>query len=141
MSDMGDVGPTIGSGFYVPKSIKRNRRTKATIEGIRGHIDDILSKDNPQTVRQVFYALTVRGAIAKLEAQYHGTVVRLLTEMREEGRIPFGSIADNTRWMRKPTTFTSPGEFLHAGAQGYRHVCRARRDTRPSITRSRSWLH
>src|SRR5262249_42921872 len=29
-------------------------------------------------------------------------------------------IADNTRWMRKPTTFTSPGQFLHAGAKGYR---------------------
>src|SRR5262249_17086674 len=75
---------------------------------------------NPQTVRQVFYALTVRGVVAKAENEYQRTVVRLLTEMREEGRIPFEWIADNTRWMRKPTTYTSPGEFLHAGVNGYK---------------------
>jgi hypothetical protein len=59
--------------FYVPYDIKskRARRTKATIAGIRDHIVDILSNDNPQTVRQVFYALTVRGAIAKAEIEYH----------------------------------------------------------------------
>jgi hypothetical protein len=78
------------TGIYVPKSIKRSRRTKATIEGIRQHICDILSNDNPQTVRQVFYALTVRGAIAKLEPEYHRTVVRLLTEnnVHEPWRVP-----------------------------------------------------
>ena len=78
------------TGFYLPKSIKRSRRTKATIEGIRQHIYDILSNDNPQTVRQVFYALTVRGAIAKLEPEYHRTVVRLLTEnnVHEPWRVP-----------------------------------------------------
>jgi hypothetical protein len=120
MCDIGGAEPTTSRGFYRPKSIKRNRRTKATMSGIRDHIRDILSKDNPQTVRQVFYALTVRGAIGKLEPEYHGTVVRLLTEMREAGDIPFGWIADNTRWQRKPTTYVGPGEFLHAGAKGYR---------------------
>jgi hypothetical protein len=106
--------------FYRPKSIKRVRRTKAAIGGIREHIRDILSNDNPQTVRQVFYALTVRGAIAKEEKEYHGTVVRLLTEMRERGEIDFGWIADNTRWMRKPSTFTGPGRCLEIAAQAYR---------------------
>src|SRR5260370_16151742 len=61
--------------FYVPKSIKRLRRTKATIAGIRTAIIDILSEDHPQTVRQVFYALTVRGKLAKHEAEYHGNVL------------------------------------------------------------------
>jgi hypothetical protein len=105
---------------YVPKSIKRSRRTKAVIEGIRGHVEDILSKDNPQTVRQVFYALTVRGQIAKQEPEYHRTVVRLLTEMREAGRIPFGWIADNTRWQRKPATFVGLDACLNSTARFYR---------------------
>jgi hypothetical protein len=49
--------------FYVPSDIKqkRFRRTKADITGIRKAIINILTEDNPQTVRQVFYALTVRG--------------------------------------------------------------------------------
>src|SRR5262249_3930642 len=46
---------------YVPKHIKRDRRTKAEISAIRDVIREILQESNPQTVRQVFYALTVRG--------------------------------------------------------------------------------
>jgi len=119
---MTDITSSINpdTGVYRPGSIKRTRRTRPQVEVIRGHIENLLSADNPQTVRQVFYRLTVLGVIAKTEGEYHQTVIRLLTEMREAGRIPFSWIADNTRWMRKPTTFTSPGEFLHAGANGYR---------------------
>src|SRR6516162_6480354 len=75
--------------FYVANDIKRFRRTKAEIDKIRAAIHDLLSKDHPQTVRQVFYALTVRGVIKKVEIEYQRTVCRLLTEMREAGSIPF----------------------------------------------------
>jgi hypothetical protein len=71
--------------FYVASDIKRSRLTKAEMEVIRAAITDILSKDNPQTVRQVFYALTVRGVIAKAKIEYQRTVVRLLSEMRGAG--------------------------------------------------------
>jgi hypothetical protein len=71
-------------------------------------------------VRQVFYALTVRGAIAKQEIEYKRTVVRLLGEMREAGEIPFEWIADNTRWMRKPSTFTGIESCLSNTSKFYR---------------------
>ena len=112
-----------GAGpFYVASDIKskRPRRTKATMTGIRAAITDILSKDNPQTVRQVFYALTVRGVIAKAEIEYQRTVVRLLGEMREAGQIPFEWIADNTRWQRKPITFTGINTCLNSTSKLYR---------------------
>src|SRR5262245_1806927 len=94
--------------FYVPNDIKskRSRRTKAAIGSVRDTIKGILELNNPQTVRQVFYALTVRGCISKEEIEYKRTVVRLLTEMRESGEVPFDWIADNTRLMRKPSSFT-----------------------------------
>ena len=76
----------------------RDRRTKAEVATIRKAIVDILSEDHPQTVRQVFYALTVRGVIAKAEIEYKRTVIRLLVEMREAGLIPFEWLADNTSW-------------------------------------------
>jgi hypothetical protein len=105
---------------YVASDIrpKRPRRTKAEIAVVRKAITDILSEDNPQTVRQVFYALTVKGVIAKAEIEYQRTVIRL--EMREAGKIPFGWIADNTRWMRKPTTFTGIENALNNTSKFYR---------------------
>src|SRR2546429_9228860 len=107
---------------YVADNIKskRFRRTKAEVAGIRNAILDILSQDNPQTVRQVFYALTVRGAIAKAEIEYHRTVIRLLTEMREASTVPFEWIADNTRWQRKPASFTGIESCLNSTAHFYR---------------------
>lgn len=109
--------------FYVASDIKRPkrfRRTKAAITSVRDAIKDILEQDNPQTVRQVFYALTVRGVIAKAEIEYQRTVVRLLVEMREAGTIPFEWLADNTRWMRKPATFTGLESCLSNTSKFYR---------------------
>jgi hypothetical protein len=108
--------------FYVPNDIKskRFRRTKAAIAGVCTAIFDLLSEDHPQTVRQVFYALTVKGVIAKQEIEYKRTAGRLLTEMREKGKIPFEWIADNTRWMRKPSSFTGIEQCLDATAKNYR---------------------
>jgi hypothetical protein len=71
-------------------------------------------------VRQVFYALTVRGVIKKAEGEYKQTVIRLLVDMREAGEIPFGFIADNTRWQRKPTTYVGLDACLNAAAKAYR---------------------
>ena len=86
---------------------------------VRDAIYDVLATDNPMTVRQCFYALTVRQVIDKTEAEYNGTVVRLLTQMRREGVIPYSWIGDNTRWMRKPTTYRRIGDFLRQTAQFY----------------------
>jgi hypothetical protein len=108
--------------FYVASDIKskRFRRTKSQVVKIRDAIHDLLSKDNPQTCRQVFYALTVRGVITKAEIEYQRTVIRLLGDMREAGDIPFTWIADNTRWMRKPATFVGLDSCLNNTAKFYR---------------------
>jgi hypothetical protein len=108
---------------YVASDIKRPkrfRRTKLEIGRIRDAIVAILEADNPQTVRQIFYALTVRSVIKKAEIEYQRTVVRLLGDMREDGDIPFEWIADNTRWMRKPTTFTGLESCLSNTSKFYR---------------------
>jgi hypothetical protein len=99
---------------------KRSRRTKSEMTKIRDAIIAILNEDHPQTVRQIFYALTVRGVIHKLEIEYQRTVVRVLGDMREAGTIPFEYIADNTRWMRKPATFTGLESCLNNTSKFYR---------------------
>jgi len=87
---------------------------------LRKEIVGVLEADHPQTVRQVFYALTVRGAVTKNENEYKQTVVRQLVQMRESGEIPFDWIADNTRWQRKPSTFTGVASAVDAFARAYR---------------------
>ena len=74
------------------------------------------------TCRQIFYRLVSSGVIEKTEAEYKATVVRLLGAMRREGDISFGWIADSTRWMRKPQTFTNLEQALRRTLEHYRRA-------------------
>jgi hypothetical protein len=87
---------------------------------IREAIYDVAAQDHPVSVRQIFYRLVTEGLIAKTEAEYKGTVVRLMVEMRRDDELPFGWIADNSRWMRKPRTHDSLADMLEQSARLYR---------------------
>lgn len=106
---------------YESSPTKRHRRTKAAMEDIRKAIEGVLAEESPATVRQVFYRLVVSSAIDKSEAGYK-TVCRLLAEMRREGRVPYSAIADNTRWMRKPDTWSSLEDALESTQATYRRA-------------------
>ena len=71
------------------------------------------------TVRQVFYQATFRGVVEKNEAGY-GKVKKDLADMRRAGAMPYSWLADNTRWMRKSTTFGGIREALADTARLYR---------------------
>lgn len=105
---------------YKSRSTKRARRSKAEIETIRGALYDAAERNRPATVRQIFYQLVSQGVIPKSEAAYKGTVVRLLTQMRKEGDIPFRWIADNSRWMRKPDSHDNLQAALEDSVEYYR---------------------
>jgi hypothetical protein len=100
----------------------RYRRTKAEVERIRTAIHTTVAAQQPMTVRQVFYVLTVQGVIDKTEAEYKRTVARLLQEMRRSGELPYVWIADATRWQRKPATFDSPADAMRDWANSYRRA-------------------
>lgn len=100
----------------------RRRRTKAEVLAIREKIVEVVEAAQPATCRQVFYLLVSAGAVEKTEAEYKGTVVRLLTDMRLEGEIPFGWLADNTRWVHKPSTYSSLQHMLEETKRLYRRA-------------------
>jgi DNA topoisomerase VI subunit A len=104
---------------YRACSIKE-RRSRAEIEAIRETICAILKTDKPQTVRQVFYQLVTRGTIEKTEKEYQGTVIRLLSEMRLSGRIPWGWIIDESRRTINTQTFDNVRDALDHTAKHYR---------------------
>jgi hypothetical protein len=87
---------------------------------VRIAIREVLKADHPMTVRQVFYRLVVRGAIDKTEEQYQGTVIRLLTDMRMAGEVPFAWIEDSSRRRRETMTFDSVADAIASTAQYYR---------------------
>ncbi len=104
-----------------PSPIKRRcRRSKEEIELIKADIWALLHDEHPMTVRQVFYRLVTLNVIDKTEAEYKSTVCRLLTDMRRNGKLPYQWIADNTRWMRKPTSYSNLEQAVQETAQFYR---------------------
>jgi hypothetical protein len=112
-------GKTGGGGAYQTSLIKRHRSTKVEVEQRRQHLYDIVSAGQPMTVRQVFYQATVRGIVEKAESGY-AKVQTDLTLMRRAGELPYGWLADNTRWQRKPRSFDSVQEALENTARLYR---------------------
>jgi hypothetical protein len=112
--------------------VKRPRATKLGMEAQAEVLTEIVSRSAPCTVRQVFYQATVRGLVEKTEAGY-AKVQRQLVDLRRAGRIPFASIADNTRWQRKPVTFGGPAEAVEQAAAGYRRSVWSALDTHVEV--------
>src|SRR5947207_15325339 len=107
------------SESYQASPIKRKRATKAEVDARREALLDIVSEMKPMTVRQVFYQATVRDLVEKSEAGY--TKVQTdLVQMRRAGALPYDWLADNTRWQRKPRTFSSVEHALAETARFYR---------------------
>ena len=79
------------------RAIKRKRRSKAKIEAIKTGLFKILHENNPQTIRKVFYQAVGRNLVDNTEAEYKGTIIRLLNDMRKDGTIPFNWIIGFSR--------------------------------------------
>ena len=98
----------------------RKRRTNREMNILREGIFSMLKEDAPMTCRQVYYRLVSAGLIDKTENEYSNTTCRLLANMRRSEEIPYGWIADNTRWVRKPASYSNLEEMLTVTAKCYR---------------------
>lgn len=104
---------------YQTSHIKRVRATKTEVVGRRASLYTLVESMRPMTVRQVFYQATVHGLVEKTEAGY-AKVQTDLTLMRRAGELPYDWLADNTRWQRKPRTYTGIAAALADTALLYR---------------------
>lgn len=104
----------------------------STALAIREAVEDLQSEYDIMTVRQVFYALTVRGIVAKTEAGYR-QVQRQILLMRREDELPWSFIADGTRWQRKPSSWTSQEDYLRSVARSYRRNLWQRQNVRVEV--------
>ena len=97
------------------------RRTAAQIDALDQVIVDVLTVDNPMTVRGVFYRVMSAGAVPKTEKAYR-TVQRRVLALRRAGEIPYSHISDGTRWCRKPESWTDVDQMLDDAASSYRRA-------------------
>jgi len=96
---------------------KLRENTAFIWESVKGCFEEVRP---PQTVRQLFYALVTRGIVPKTEEEGYRVTARNILMMRRRGALPYSYIADNTRWMRKPTTYKDLKSFLEYQQQYYR---------------------
>jgi hypothetical protein len=101
------------------RQIKRPRATKAEMATRWDALYAIVERQQPMTVRQVFYQATVAGVVEKTEGGYC-KVQTDLANMRRDGRLPYGWLADSTRWQRKPQMYGSIQDALVETARYYR---------------------
>ena len=110
---------TTPTSVYGASPIKRPRRTNAEMEDFYDELLVVVERQQPMTVRQVFYQAEVNGLVEKAETGYI-KVQRALMAIRTAKRLPFQWIVDNTRWQRKPTTYDKVEDAVRAAAASYR---------------------
>ena len=106
---------------YRPSPTRRSRRTKSDVKSLELAIYSLLRFEHPMTLRQLFYRLVSAGEIEKSEREYKAIGHRL-TLMRRSGAVPYSWMADSTRWMRKPETYTGVEHALEQTARYYRRA-------------------
>lgn len=126
---------------YQASPAKRRRATKGEMETRARFLVDYAVEHAPVTVRQLFYAATVDGVpgIEKTECGYSKVQAQVL-DLRRAGRLPYYTISDATRYMRKPRTFDGWEAALQNTAQVYRKSLWAESDVEVEIWLEKSAL-
>jgi hypothetical protein len=110
--------------FFRASPKKRAGRPRGSLGAkslaIREAVLELVDEYEVMTVRQIFYALTVRGVVPKHEMRGYDPVQRQVLKMRREGVLPWDFVADATRWRRKPETWDSVDEALLQVQRAYR---------------------
>src|SRR5262245_9006627 len=109
------------TAVYEASPIRRQRATRDEMEERAEFLIDYASEHGPVSVRGLYYQAEVAElpGISKDDKDYD-KVQRQVLNLRREGRLDYGDIADATRWMRKPKTHDNVEQALRDTAQLYR---------------------
>jgi len=105
--------------IYKASPIKRSRATQVEMQARRVALFHLIDDMKPMTVRQCFYQATVKNLVEKSGAGY-AKIQTTLADMRREGDLPYEWLVDNTRWQRKPRTYSGVEQALNETARLYR---------------------
>jgi hypothetical protein len=100
---------------------RKGRRLDAKTIEIREAILNLQDAYERMTVRQIFYQLaSVQGIVPKEDQAGYVPVQRQALSLRRQGFLPWGFIADGTRWVNEPETYDSTDDALREVARTYR---------------------
>lgn len=104
-------------------NVPRHRATKEEMSKRAAFLVHYDWKHSPVTVRQLFYAATVKGVpgITKDDNGYNA-IQRQVLQLRREGAMPYRHIADLTRFARQPAAHNSIWDALDDTAEFYRRA-------------------
>jgi hypothetical protein len=109
------------TAVYATSPVKRRRRTNAELAEVDAAIIAAVEMEHPVTLRGVFYRVESAGAVEKSEAGAD-LVGRQLLKLRRNGRVPYSSITDGTRFTRKPSSYNDLNSMLDTAAASYRRA-------------------
>ena len=95
---------------------------RATADEMADRYDEIINicrTNQPLTVRQAYYRAVVIHLVDKTEQGY-AKVQQAILHLRRDGRLPYNWIIDNTRWMRKPDSYSGVADALRTLARRHR---------------------
>ena len=110
------------SRVYQAGTIKRGRRTRAQTDQLDRQIIEALAKDNPQSVRHVFYLMTDPRMPEPVEKSDRGYthVQHRCVELRRSGKLSFNWFSDTSRRGYFVNTFDGAADFVRRMASNYR---------------------
>lgn len=113
---------------YVASPTNRGRATKAEMMERHLALYNLCATHQPASVRHIFYQAVVAGVvgITKNDAGYN-KVQRALVTLRQHGDLPYHWIVDNTRWMRRPSSYDDAMDCVERTAELYRRDLWSRR--------------
>jgi hypothetical protein len=104
------------TGSKIPRGRGRAKKSVELIEAMH----EIAAAAQPITGRGVGYKLFARGLIPSMGRADMQKVYRLLKEAREEGKIPWEWIVDETRELERVASWSDPEEYSRATIRDYR---------------------
>ena len=85
----------------------------------RDQITELAERFQPASVRQLYHQAETLELVSKTENGYRQVQHDILI-LRQQGRIEYDWISDNTRWMRKSRSYRGIDHFLHLSIGTYR---------------------
>lgn len=123
-----------GAGLLRASASKSlGRPLAAKTIAIREAVLALTEEFKTMTVRQIFYALTVRGIVPKDETGGYRPVQTQVLKMRRDGLLPWAFVADASRWQRKPESFDSAEDAMSIIARTYRRNLWRSQDVRVEV--------
>jgi hypothetical protein len=109
------------NAVYETSPVKRVRRTKAQLAELDELILEVCEGEHPATVRRVFYLVESLGGVPKTDPGYE-VIQREVLKLRRSGHLPYGWVADGSRWQVKQPSWDTAKDALEDAVSSYRRA-------------------